>query len=185
MKNSALLVMDYQLDIISLVEAKAATLVKNAKALIQAARRSGTPVIYVKVAFRPGYPEISPRNKTFSGLTKSGRLLLGAAGTEIHSDVAPQEGEVVVVKHRVGAFAETEMQTVLRARGVENLLFAGISTSGVILSTLRVAADLDYGITVVADACADPDDEVHRTLMEKVFPRQAEIVTTEAALNLF
>ena len=58
-------------------------------------------------------------------------------------------------------------------------MLAGISTSGVVLSTLRQAADLDYRITVLADACADPDPEVHRVLTEKVFPRQALVTTTD------
>jgi nicotinamidase-related amidase len=56
---------------------------------------------------------------------------------------------------------------------------AGISTSGVVLSTLRQAADLDYRITVLADACADTDPEVHRVLTEKVFPRQARVTTAD------
>jgi nicotinamidase-related amidase len=166
------------------VGAKAAALLKNTASLIEAARQNNVPVIYVQVAFRPGYPEVSPRNKTFAGLSKAGLVVLGNPGTDIHAAVAPRNGEVVVVKHRVGALSETEMQTALRAKGVENLIMAGISTSGVILSTLRLAADYDYGITVVSDACADTDEEVHRVLMEKVFPRQAEVIPTSAALAL-
>ena len=65
---------------------------------------------------------------------------------------------------------------VLRAQAIDELVLCGIATSGVVLSTLRAAADLDYGLTVLRDACADSDDEVHRVLVEKVFPRQAEVV---------
>ena len=46
------------------------------------------------------------------------------------------------------------------------------------LSTTRQAADLDFRITILSDACADADPEVHRVLMEKVFPRQATVTTT-------
>ena len=53
----------------------------------------------------------------------------------------------------------------------------GISTSGVVLSTLRHAADLDFEIILVKDGCADPDDEVHRVLTEKVFVRQSTVAT--------
>ena len=59
-------------------------------------------------------------------------------------------------------------------------MLAGIATSGVVLSTLRQAADLDFQITVLADGCADADPEVHRVLTEKVFPRQADVVTVDA-----
>ena len=52
-------------------------------------------------------------------------------------------------------------------------------TSGVVLSTLRQAADLDYRLTVLTDACYDPDPEIHRVLTEKVFPRQADVITID------
>ncbi|HYB16621.1 MAG TPA: isochorismatase family protein [Streptosporangiaceae bacterium] len=61
-------------------------------------------------------------------------------------------------------------------RGI-SLVLAGIATSGVVLSTLRQAADLDYRLTVLADGCLDADPDVHRMLVEKVFPRQAEVVS--------
>jgi nicotinamidase-related amidase len=182
MTKTALLIMDYQNDILKIVEAKAPTLLKNAKAVLTAARRAQIPVVYVQVAFRPDYPEVSPNNKSFSGLRTAGRMLLGTDGVAIHPEVAPQNNEAVIVKHRVGAFFETDMATVLRAQGIEHLILMGISTSGVILSTTRHAADADFAITIVKDACADPDEEVHQTLMSKVFPRQAEIVTTQEIL---
>ena len=55
----------------------------------------------------------------------------------------------------------------------------GHATSGVILSTVRLAADLDYNLIVVEDGCADRDPEVHTVLMEKVFPRQGTVVSSE------
>jgi nicotinamidase-related amidase len=67
---------------------------------------------------------------------------------------------------------------ILRAKGIDTLVLAGIATSGVVLSTVRHAADADYGLLVVEDACADRDDEVHRVLTGKVFPRQATVTTT-------
>jgi len=52
-----------------------------------------------------------------------------------------------------------------------------------VLSTLREAADKDFAIQVLADACADSDSEVHRVLTEKVFPRQADVLTVDAWMN--
>jgi nicotinamidase-related amidase len=65
----------------------------------------------------------------------------------------------------------------LRGGDIDSLVLTGIATSGVVLSTLRQAADLDYRLTVLADGCRDADDEVHRVLTEKVFPRQADVTT--------
>jgi nicotinamidase-related amidase len=83
----------------------------------------------------------------------------------------------VVTKRRVSAFAGSDLDFVLRAGGIDSLVLTGIATSGVVLSTLRQAADLDFELTVLSDACADGDEEVHRVLIEKVFPRQAAVIT--------
>jgi nicotinamidase-related amidase len=156
-----------------------AGLLQRAQAVLAAARASQVQVIHVVVGFRPGHPEISPRNAAFSTAKKSGRFVAGDPDAEIHPAVLPQSGEIVVTKRRVSAFAGSDLELVLRARGIETLVLMGIATSGVVLSTLRQAADSDYGLIVLSDCCADRDPEVHRCLMEKVFPRQATVVTGE------
>ena len=65
------------------------------------------------------------------------------------------------------------------------MVLTGISTSGVVLSTLREAADKDYQLTVLADCCADGDEEVHHVLTTKVFPRQADVFTVDEWVRLF
>jgi len=103
-----------------------------------------------------------------------------AAGTEnakIHFAVAPLAEEIVVTKHRVSAFAGTDLDLILRANGIETLILTGIITSGVVLSTLCHAADADYRLLVVGDCCSDGNEEAHRALLEKVFPRHATITT--------
>ena len=139
-------------------------------------------MIYIVVQFREGYPEVSARNKSFSGLKAAGRLKEGTPGARIHDRVQPAAHELVIAKRRVGAFSTTELETNLSALCVHTLVLAGLHTSGVVLSTVRWAADRDYGLVVVEDACADPDEEVHRVLTGKVFPRQASVVTTAALL---
>jgi Isochorismatase family len=92
----------------------------------------------------PGYPEVSDRNATFKGLKASGAFAAGAENAKIHPAVAPLSEEIVVTKHRVSAFAGTDLDLMLRANGIETLILTGIATSGVVLSTLRHAADADY-----------------------------------------
>jgi nicotinamidase-related amidase len=144
---------------------------------IGAARTAGIPVIYVVVGFRDGYPEISPRNKTFGRIAQTTGFAGGDEATRVHPDVAPEPGDVIVTKRRVSAFAGSDLDVVLRAGDIDHLVLTGIATSGVVLSTLRQAADLDFGLTVLSDGCFDADPEVHRVLLEKVFPRQAEVLT--------
>ena len=83
----------------------------------------------------------------------------------------------MVRKTRVGAFSTTDLDHRLRERGIHTLILAGISTSGVVLSTVREAADRDYELFVLADATADPNPDVHGFLLERIFPRQAEVIT--------
>jgi nicotinamidase-related amidase len=175
--TAALLVMDVQK---AIVERFGDSVLEPIERAIAAARGAGVRVIYVRVALRPGAPEVSPRNRTFRALRDPGGTLTDDDATAIHPAVAPQPGDVVVVKRRVSAFAGSDLDVVLRAGGIEELVLCGIATSGVVLSTLRLAADLDYGLTVLRDACADADDEVHRVLLDKVFPRQADVVDVAA-----
>lgn len=142
---------------------------------VGAARTAGLPVIYVTVGFRPGHPEISDRNRTFSAVRGAGGFAEGSPATEIHPAVAPHPGDLVVTKRRVSAFTGSDLEVLLRALGAGTLVLTGIATSGVVLSTLRQAADLDYRLVVLADACLDADPEVHRVLTGKVFPRQADV----------
>jgi len=98
---------------------------------------------------------------------------------EIHPAIAPQPTDIIVTKRRFSAFVGSDLEVVLRAQGISHLVLSGIATSRVVLSTLREAADKDYQLTVLSDCCVDGDEEVQRVLLSKVFPRQAEVVTTE------
>jgi len=182
--KTAVLIMDYQNDILDrLPVEKQDILLDNAIRVLSESRKNGLPVIYVVVRFREGYPEICHRNKMFSTIKGAKRLIENTPGAEINSRVAPMPDEVMVTKRRVGAFSTTDLEAILRAKGITSLVLFGVSTSGVVLSTVRWAADMDYSLVVISDACADQDDEVHRVLVDKVFLRQAEIMTTQDFLN--
>jgi len=176
-KASALLVMDFQIMIVEGYAADKEALLARTARLIEAARSAGVMLIYVVVGFRRGYPEISPRNLTFGAVRAAGRFAPGDPAAAIHPAVAPKTGDVVVTKHRVSAFAGTDLDMILRANGIDTLLLTGIATSGVVLSTVRHAADADYRLLVIGDCCSDQDEEVHRVLVGKVFARQAMVVT--------
>lgn len=178
--TTALLVMDFQTAVVEMIVTEKDPLLSRTAKLVDVARKAGMRVVYIVVGFRAGYPEVSPRNQSFGPIRSSGRFAEGSAGREVHPAVAPEPGEAVVTKHRVSAFAGTDLDMILRANGIDTLVLAGIATSGVVLSTVRHAADADYRLVVVEDCCADRDAEVHRVLMEKVFPRQTTVVKAEA-----
>jgi nicotinamidase-related amidase len=103
-------------------------------------------------------------------------MVVGSPAVEPHARLMRGNGEVVVTKKRISAFAGSDLELVLRSHDVTHLVLAGISTSGVVLSTIREAADRDYELTVLEDLCLDADDEVHRVLTGKVFVRQADVI---------
>ncbi|MET9495654.1 isochorismatase family cysteine hydrolase [Streptomyces sp. NPDC006552] len=173
--SSALLVMDVQQAIVDAVDDGSGYLPRLRRA-IDAARAAEIPVIYVVIALRPGFPEVGTRNKPLAAIAREGLYVEGAPGTGIHPAVAPRPGDVVVTKRRASAFSGSDLDVVLRARGIDSLVLTGIATSAVVLSTVCQANDLDLGLTVLADACLDPDPVVHRVLVERLFPQWAEVV---------
>jgi nicotinamidase-related amidase len=182
-KISALLVMDYQVGIVEGYTSDQQALLARTAQVIAAARQVKMAIIYVVVGFRAGYPEVSERNLSFSAIRQSSRFLPEDEAARIHPTVTPQAGDIVVTKHRVSAFAGTDLDMILRANSIETMVLTGIATSGVILSTTRHGADADYRIVILRDCCEDRDPEVHRVLMDKVFPRQAAVVESAALLQ--
>src|SRR6185437_5558715 len=160
-QNTALLVMDMQAGILSNFP-DASGLIKNVAKAIATARNKKIPVIYVTVGFRKGAPEINPNNKSFSaGKTRFANVDMDEF-RKVHPDLMPLDGEITVIKRRISAFTGSDLEVVLRSFGIEHLVLTGIATSGVVLSTIREAADKDYQLTVISDCCADADEEVHR-----------------------
>jgi nicotinamidase-related amidase len=176
-EHAVLLVMDYQPAILANVAGADELLARTAGA-IATARGRGVAVGYVRVAFVDSdYAAIPETNKSFSALAAGGGFPAESPQAAVDERVAPEPGDIVVRKTRVGAFSTTDLDEQLRARDINTLLLAGIATSGVVLSTVRDAADRDYRIFVLADGCADRDAEVHAVLTQKVFPRQAWVIT--------
>lgn len=150
-KRTVVLSMDFQNDIVTAFSPTDPELLTRAGAVLNCARAAGIPVVHVVVQFRPGHPEIADRGM-FKMVRDSGRLVEGTPGAAIHPAVAPEEGDVVVTKRRVGAFSGSDLDVVLRAHDCRHLVLLGVATSGVVLSTVRLAADLDYTMNVVTDS---------------------------------
>lgn len=177
-QHTALLVMDYQPAILGSLSDADALLSRVADA-IAIVRRHGGQVGYVRVAFEDAdFAAIPATSKMAAAVSARGRALHSESpATAVHEQLAPEAGDIVVRKTRVGAFSTTRLDERLRERAISTLILAGISTSGVVLSTVRDAADRDYQVFVLADASADPQPDVHEFLIERIFPRQADVIT--------
>ncbi len=176
-KRAALLVMDFQVGILGRLDDPDA-LLQRAEEAIATARRHGAQVAYVRVAFADadyeGAPATSRMAARVAGFGQA--FHADSPSTAIHDQIAPEADDIVVRKIRVGAFSSTDLDQQLRERGIDTLILAGISTSGVVLSTVRDAHDRDYRVLVLADVTADPEAEVHQFLTERIFPAQADVI---------
>ena len=162
--KTAILIMDFQNDIVNNVAEDAAAVVANAARVLEGARGRGVPIIHV--------------------MHRGGRFTEPSPGAEIHPGVQPAAGESVISKTKAGPFSTTGLDVSLREMGVDTLALMGVSTSGCVLSASRWAGDLGYRVVVITDACADRDPEVHRVLTEKIYVRQGVMTTDEILASL-
>ncbi|WP_437339530.1 cysteine hydrolase family protein [Sorangium sp. So ce394] len=172
--RSALIVGDLQVGILNNYPfAKA--VVPPVTELLPRARAAGVLVVFVRTAFRANGADLA--GEVFAAFHRAGDLFHeGSPGTEVALEVTADD--VVVLKRRTSAFAGTDLDLVLRARGVDSLALTGVATSAMVAATFYDASDRGYGLTVLRDGCADPDPAVHELLVNTVFRgRGAEIVT--------
>lgn len=185
--RTVLLVMDYQVGIVAGVP-HADDLLGRVDAAVRTARDRGAHVGWVRVAFDDNDFDAIPTCSVMAQMATAERraaLHAEAAGSQIHDRLSPQTDDIAVRKTRVGAFTTTDLDRQLRDRGIDTLVLAGISTSGVVLSTVREAMDRDYRIVVLDDASADPDPEVHEFLTRRIFPRHTTVVAVEGLAELW
>jgi nicotinamidase-related amidase len=177
--TTALLIMDVQPFTMGILGEGGPAFTTTLKKAIAAARRKEILILFVVVGFRKGFPEITPKttNQSFAPIKAGATPGLENAAPDPSLELKPDD--IVITKRRISAFTGSDLEVILRGHHIEHLVLSGISTGGVVLSTLRQAADLDYRLSVLSDLCIDRDPEVHSVLMGKVFPRQAEVLSTE------
>ena len=172
---TALIVVDLQKGIInSPVIHPVAGVIERTRALLDAFRRRDLPVVLVNVAgVAPGRTE-QPRR--FSTLPEG------------FSDLIPeldrQATDIVVTKRTWGAFASTDLEAQLKAKGVTQVVVTGIATGTGVEATARQAYEQGFNVTLAVDAMTDVRPEAHEYSLASVFPRLGETGSTHDILNL-
>ncbi|CAF3480007.1 unnamed protein product [Rotaria sp. Silwood1] len=187
--STAFLFLDYEVVTLGLMPNSAAktSFISQSLAWLQAVRASGrssSRIMFSRVEFRPGYPDASCQNKQLSAITKLNLAIAGTPGTEFYPGFQPESNEIQFVKHRISAAYNSELLTLLDSRCIKTVVLAGLSTSGVILSTTRQLADMDFRIYILQDAVIDSNSTVHDVLLHSVLSSQANIITVDAAKNM-
>ncbi|MFF2963336.1 cysteine hydrolase family protein [Streptomyces sp. NPDC057963] len=179
--HTALLVMDYQPATLAVLPegGERDALLDRVEGAIADVRASGGTIAYVRAGFtEEDWDAIPATNKSFAVLAQHRVMHHEDPAAAIHERLTPRDGDIVVRKTRYGGMSTTDLDRQLRERGITALVVCGISTSGVVLSTVIDAADRDYRLCVLSDGVADPDADVHNVLLHQVFPSRAHIIDT-------
>ncbi len=173
--KTALIIIDLQKGIVPLALVHpAAEVVSNARALADAFRGHGLPVVLVNVAgVAPGRTEQPRRTLSFS-----------PGWTDLVPELNQQPTDHTITKHTPGAFPKTGLEEHLRNLGVTQVVLAGISTSGGVESTARQAYENGFNVTLAIDAMTDANMDSHNYSLGKIFPRLGETGTTQDVLTL-
>lgn len=147
------------------------------QALLSAARRAGMLVVHTREGHRPDMSDLPDwkrirAERSGAPIGKSGpmgRLLIrGEHGHDLIDELQPLDAELVIDKPGYSAFAHTDLELLLRNRGVSCLLLSGITTEVCVSSTLRAGIDLGFCCLTVSDACASPYPELHAAALQMI-----------------
>lgn len=179
--KTAVLTLDLQKGILAMCSGYE-SVIPNASKIVDFARKKNYRIVHVGLGFSEGHPEVADWDTPFLKAKQNNLFVKGSSSAEFHSEIV-RPNDLIIYKQRIGAFSENHLNLTLRARGIENLVLFGISTSGIVLATVTRAFDLDYRLTIVHDACFDADAETHRVLTEKVFSKRGVVIATDAFIS--
>jgi nicotinamidase-related amidase len=175
--HTALLIQDAQTAIVEHPPPAPGSFFAAMRRAVDVAHEVGIQVIYIRVELRPGHVGVSPRNQRLTRLQPL--LQEGAPGLEIHPSLAPEERDIVLTKRRVSSFVGSGLDVVLSSLDITDLVLTGVSTSTAVLGTAMAAADMDYGLHVLSDACFDARTDAHDLLIKDLLPAMATVLSAE------
>lgn len=185
MENSkiALLVMDMQSGILNRMPEQSGEITEKIATAIKTARKKNLLVIFVRLGFRNGFPEVNANNKMLNALKEN----MNDEDLEMFMKIYPYldvtDNDLIIDKKRISAFSGNDLEMILRAKNISQLVFTGIATSGVILSTFYEALDKDYDLTILSDGCADPNKQIHEFLIKNILPKHSQVITVNEWIN--
>lgn len=179
-KTSALLILHWQNELVKpggLVSTPlpgviaASGTIQRLRDALQATRERGMLVVYVNASHRKGYPEV-PRIPAplAAGLVQSNAFIRGTWGAQVIDELAPLEDEIEIANYSTSAFIYTELDLVLRNRGVSTVVLAGLATNWVVESTARDAFNRGYAVWTLADCCHGSSTEAHDYCVKNTLP---------------
>ena len=159
--------------------------IDNTRRLVDTVRHAGALVVWARAAFLPGYPELILNTGLNRAIKDLGALVEGSKGAQIIPQLTPQHSEPIVSHPGTSAFPNTALDSILRRRGIDTVLFTGVATNITVEGTARDAVNLGYHTILISDACAAATDEAHEATLAtfSLLGRTATAAHTAAALT--
>jgi ureidoacrylate peracid hydrolase len=157
-------------------------MLENTRALVEAARAAGATIVYAPITFAPGYGELADHPYgILKGVVDSTAFVKGEWGAEIVDALAPQEGDVIVEgKRGLDTFATTNLDFILRARGITTIALGGFLTNCCVESTMRTGYEKGYQVITLSDCVAATSAEEHQNAIQFDYPMFSEVMTADA-----
>jgi nicotinamidase-related amidase len=154
----------------------------NTRRLVEAARAAGATVVHAPITFVEGYGELSRHPYgILKGVVDSTAFVKGEWGAEIVDTLAPQEGDVVVEgKRGLDTFATTNLDFILRARGIDTIALGGFLTNCCVESTMRSGYEKGYKVITLSDCVAATSAEEHENAIKFDYPMFSEVMSSDA-----
>lgn len=194
-KQSALVLIEFQNDFTSeggvfhpAVQGVMAqnNMLHNAQETVQAAREAGMQIVHVPISFSEGYGELTAHPYgILKGVVDNGAFRKGTWGAEIIDVLAPREGDIVIEgKRGLCGFASTNLDFILRSRGIDTIALAGFLTNCCVESTMRTGYERGYNVITLTDCCATLSEQEHTNALEKDFPMFSEPMTHDVFMRI-
>lgn len=158
----------------------------NTIALVEQARTADIQVIHVPISFAENYSELtSTPYGILKGIVDNGAFKKTTWGVKIVDDLTPQDGDVVVEgKRGLCGFHSTNLDFILRSRGIKNVALGGFLTNCCVESTMRTAYENGYNVITLTDCCASLSIDEHHNAIEKDFPMFSQPMTSKEFMNV-
>ena len=155
--------------------------IDNFVRLVAHCREVGAPIIYI-TTYRRADNSDAPKTIADVGGGGGAAMLEGTPAVEVIDELAPQDGDYIVVKPRFSAYYGTNMESILKSLGTETILVGGISTQRSVEGTARDAKNRDTQCVVVSDCCTAGEEDVHQMTIDSVLPLLVRVRNTDEVI---
>jgi nicotinamidase-related amidase len=161
-------------------------MLENTRRLVDAARAAGATIVHAPISYVPGYRELALHPYgILKGVVDAAAFVKGEWGAEIVDGLAPQGGDVILEgKRGLDSFATTNLDFILRGRGITTIALGGFLTNCCVESTMRTGYEKGYYVITLSDCLAATSAEEHHNAIRFDYPMFSEVMTAEAFVEL-